>query len=213
MDDRDQAVGIGLQSHFGAASRPGAAVQEGARNCTPLITVRTTFISSILALAISFGCGKGDNSADTDQAGQDLRNAQSAVNDQGKTLVADETELERKKGELLEEQQALAESERSIDASRQQLGTARNTLEDARGAYRAAVTARFAKLDAALAVLTTKTEAAAKDAAAGLRARRDLLAAKLATIPAIADPGWRTYTNDVDTTFDAIERDLGAATP
>jgi hypothetical protein len=47
------------------------------------------------------------------------------------------------------------------------------------------------------------------DAAAGLRARRDRLSARLSAMPAdAADPSWIGYTKDTDTTFDAIEHDL-----
>jgi hypothetical protein len=37
-----------------------------------------------------------------------------------------------------------------------------------------------------------------------------VLAAKLAAMPAAADANWQGFTRDVDTTFEAIEHDLGA---
>jgi hypothetical protein len=70
---------------------------------------------------------------------------------------------------------------------------------------------RFAKLDAGLAGLATRTDAASKDASTGLAARRTALAAKLAAMPVGADAGWAAYTKEVDTTFDAIEHDLRTA--
>ena len=165
----------------------------------------------MFALVLAAGCSDKDNSAVTDRASQDLRKAQSAVSEQRKDLTADEAEIERKKRELTKEQQDLADKEKALEAHRLQLGSAQGTLAEARVAYGAAVTARFAKLDAALAGLATQTDAASKDALAGLRARRDLLAAKLATMAATAEADWTGYTRDVDTTFDAIERDLRAA--
>ncbi len=165
----------------------------------------------MFALVLAASCSDKDNSAVTDRASQDLRKAQSAVSEQRKDLTADEAEIERKKRELTKEQQDLADKEKALEAHRLQLGSAQGTLAEARAAYGAAVTARFAKLDAALAGLGTQTDAASKDALAGLRARRDLLAAKLATMATTAEASWTSYTQDVDTTFDAIERDLRAA--
>jgi chromosome segregation ATPase len=171
----------------------------------------TIFISSAFVVIMAASCAKKDNSADTDQAGQDLRNAQSEVSDKRKDVTVNEDEIERKKRELIKGQQELSDKEKSLEDNRQQLGSARGTLAEARTAYSAAVTERFAKLDAELAGLATKTDAKSKDAAAGLHARRDLLATKLATMPATADPSWTGYTQDVDSMFDAVEHDLLAA--
>ena len=86
-------------------------------------------------------------------------------------------------------------------------------MTEARTAYAAAVKQRFTKLDASLAALGTRTDAATKDAVAGLQARRELLAAKLAAMPTTTDASWPAYTKDVDTMFDAIERDTNKASP
>jgi chromosome segregation ATPase len=175
--------------------------------------VTRILISTLLAAAVAASCSAKDNSADTDQAGKDLREAQSVVKAKDHDVTATGDEIERNKRALAAQQQELADKERSLEDDRRQLGSARGTLSDARTAYAAAVQERFAKLDAGLAGLATRTDAAAKDARAGLAARRDLLAAKLAEMPAGADARWSAYTKDVDTTFDAIERDLRAATP
>ncbi len=173
------------------------------------LRMRTGLLATLLAL-VTAACGSKDNSADTDQAGKDLRAAQSAVSEQRGELEATADEVERRKRELIRQQQELADKEAALVAERRQLGSAQGTLVDAGEAYRAAVTERFAKLDASLAHLATKTDAASKDAAAGFGARRDLLASRLAAMPAAADAAWAAYTKDVDTTFDAIERDLRA---
>jgi chromosome segregation ATPase len=174
--------------------------------------LRTIWINSSLAVALVASCGGKDNSADTDQASQDVREAQSSVSKKRDDLTAGGDEIERRKRQILDEQRQLADKEVVLEDSRRQLGSARGTLADARDAYAAAVNERFAKLDAALAGLARRADAASKDASAGLSARRDLLATKLAAMPAAADASWAAYTKDVDTTFDAIERDLLTAT-
>jgi predicted nucleic acid-binding Zn-ribbon protein len=173
--------------------------------------VRTLLTSFVLTVVVAASCAKKDNSADTDHASQDLQKAQAAVSDKRREVAANEVEIEGKKRELIKGQQDLADKTQWLEDDRQQLGSARGTLVEARAAYGTAVTERLAKLDAALAGLATQTDATSKDALAGLRARRDLLAAKLATMPVTAEPGFTEFTRDVDTMFDAIENDLRAA--
>lgn len=173
--------------------------------------MRTRFLASLLACVLAVACSKKDNSDVTDKASKDLHEAQTALTEKSKEVVETGDDIERRKRDLLREQQELADKEAALTAKAQQLGSAQGTLAQAGTAYRSAVTERLAKLDAALATLGTKTDAASKDAAAGLRARRDLLASKLGGMPDAADSSWVTYTKDVDTTFDAIERDLRAA--
>jgi peptidoglycan hydrolase CwlO-like protein len=170
-------------------------------------------ICTLLAVAVAASCSAKDNSADTDRASEDLREAQSAVTAKHSDVTTTGDEIERRKRDLVAAQQQLADKEKSLDNSRRQLGSAQGTLTDARAAYSAAVKERFAKLNAGLAGLATRTEVASKDASAGLAARRDLLATRLAQMPGGADASWAAYTKDVDTAFDAIERDLRAATP
>lgn len=159
----------------------------------------TRLICALLVVA----CSSNDNSADTDRASEDLRTAQSSVSAKQEAVTTTGDEIERRRLQLLTEQQQLAVQEKSLADNRRQLGSAQGTLEQARTAYAAAVKERFAKLDAGLAGLSTRTDAASKDARAGLAARRDLLAAELE----------KATPRDLDTMFDAIERDLRAATP
>jgi hypothetical protein len=174
--------------------------------------LRTSFFSTVFVVVMASSCTKPD-AAGTDQAGQDLRTAQTAMSDRHKAVVANQDDIERRKRELITKQQELVDQEKALELNRQQLGSAGGTLAEARAAYGAAVTERFAKLEAALAGLATQTDAKSKDAAAGFAARRDLLSAKLTTMPAAADPSWTGYTRDVDATFAAIERDVRAARP
>jgi len=171
--------------------------------------MRAHSLAALFAL-VATACGSKDNSADTDQAGSHLRAAQSAVAAQRSELSANGDDVERRKRALLKDQQELSDKEVALAAKAQQLGAAQGTLTEAGTAYRAAVMERLAKLDASLAALSTKTDAASTDAVAGLKARRGLLASRLGAMPAPADASWAAYTKDVDTTFDAIERDLRA---
>ena len=170
----------------------------------------TKILSTLFAVAVVVNCSPKDNSADTDQAGENLRAAQSVVSAKHADVTTTGDEIERRKRQLVTEQQQIADKEKSLDDSRRQLGSAQRTLTDARTAYSAAVKERFTKLDAGLAGLATRADAASKDASAGLAARRDLLAARLMLVP--SDESWAAYTKDVDTRFDAIERDLRTST-
>lgn len=174
--------------------------------------MRTWFVTSLIACVLAVACSKKDNSVVTDKASDDLRAAQAALAEKSKDVVETADDIERRKREVLKEQQELVDKQAALAAKAQQLGSAQGTLAQADVAYRAAVTARIAKLDANLATLATKTDAAAKDAVAGLKTRRDLLASMFDKMPPPSDSGWVAYTKDVDTTFDAIERDLRAAT-
>ena len=156
-------------------------------------------------------CGKKDNSSDTDEAADDLKKAQAAAAERRQGVVGNEADIEREKREVASAQQALADKQALLAQQRQALGSAQVNLEAARNAYGAAVAERFAKLDASLATLAKRTDAASTDSRVGLRARRDQLATKLTSMRTTTDPSWAEYTKDVDTTFDAIEHDLQEA--
>jgi DNA repair exonuclease SbcCD ATPase subunit len=180
-----------------------------------LTVVRWSLVCAVLLVA---ACGKEDNSADTDRAGQELRKAQQDLSLHGKSLADNQEAIEQKKRDLareqqqiLREQQDLADKQKLLEQQRLRLGAAQENLGKARAAYAAAIKERFAKLDAALATLGTRTDARSRDAVTGLRARRDQLSAKLATLTQTVDANWNEYTSDVDTTFDAIEQDLHQA--
>ena len=172
---------------------------------------RTTSAWLCALLLAGASCGKKDNSSDTDQATEELQKAQGAAAERRQGVVANEAEIEREKRGVASAQQALADKQTLLSQQRQALGSAQASLEEARIAYAAAVAERLAKLDASMATLAKRTDAAATDARTGLHARRDQLAAKVASIRTTSDPGWAEYTKDVDTMFDAIERDLQTA--
>jgi chromosome segregation ATPase len=167
-------------------------------------------LASLTSLSAA-ACRSGDNSDDTDRARAALGSAQGQVRESRDVLAANEQAIVTQKRELARGAQELADRQAALAPQRQQLGTSQDTLELARATYAAAVRERMAKLEATVATLATRTDAASKDAGAGLRARAAALAQKLATPPASTLAGWTDYTKDVDTTFDAIERDLTIA--
>ena len=167
--------------------------------------------TSLLALLVMASCNKRDDSAQTDKTSEDLRKAQTQVAEQSKGVAKNQDEIEQKKRELVREQQELTDKQALLEHQRQELGSAQGTLVQARAAYGAAVKERFAKLDAAVASLATKTDAKSKDTVAGLRARRDQLSAKIDVMASTKDADWNQYTKDVDVTFDAIETDVHKA--
>jgi chromosome segregation ATPase len=167
--------------------------------------------SLAVAVLLAAGSCKKDSSAETDKAGQDLREAHDKVSENSQALARNQDDIEQKKRDILNDQQALADKQKLLEKQQAELGSAQGHLQETRVAYAAAVKERLAKLDASLAALATKTDARSKDAATGLRARRDQLAAKLDAMAATPDADWNQYTKDIDVTFEAIERDRRAA--
>ena len=166
---------------------------------------------AVAALLAAASCGKEDSGAETEKAGRDLREANAEVSENSQALAKNQEDIEQKKREILLDQQTLADKQKLLEQQRQALGSSQGQLREARAAYAAAIVERFAKLDASLAALATKTDARSRDAATGLRARRDQLSAKLDSMAGTADASWEQYTKDVDIMFDAIERDLREA--
>ncbi len=154
--------------------------------------------SSLIASALVGGaCKSHNNSADTDKAAKELRQA------------ADEVNAKAKAANL--QAAVVADQQVKLANVDDKLGSAQVNLVHARATYAIAVAERLAKLDDNLAKLGAKTDTKSKDAVTGLRARREQLAAKLAAMQSTQDPGWDAFTKDVDTTFDSIEKDLGNA--
>ncbi len=159
----------------------------------------------VLALA---GCNKHDNSSDTERSRDELSHAQTTVSEKITDVATRTNDIEGEKRELARRQQKLVDDEQALATRRDQLGSAREVLTKARETYAAAVRVRLSKLDATLAALETPKDAASKDALVGLRARREQLVTKIAAMSGTAEPSWDAYMLELDTTFDAIERDL-----
>jgi peptidoglycan hydrolase CwlO-like protein len=161
-----------------------------------------------VALCVNTGCGTDGNSAQTERASEQLREAQAKVSAHSKDLTQNQEDIEHRQRALVSEQQQLADKQKLLERQRRDLGSAQDNLRDTRAAYAAAIKERFAKLDVAVAALATRTDARSRDAVTGLRARRDSLLAKIDAMATTPAPDWNTYTRDVDVTFDAIEHDL-----
>ena len=61
----------------------------------------------MFVLTAAVGCGRNDNSADTDRASKDLRKAQSEVTEKSQELAADEVSIERSRRSVAAEQDGL----------------------------------------------------------------------------------------------------------
>jgi peptidoglycan hydrolase CwlO-like protein len=158
---------------------------------------------------LSLGCSK-NNSEDTDRARNLLTKAQTVVSEKRHDLTTGANEIDRRTHDLDVEQQELVAKKATLAADQRELGSAQQSLAQARETFSAAVQIRLAKLDVALTHLAAATDTASVDASTGLRARRELLAARIAAMPTAASDSWVGYTHDIDVTFDAIERDLQA---
>ena len=199
---------IGLRSAFGGGAR--VAVYEGMSRSRVHVGGRVALPrwSSLFAIAcLSLGCSKS-NSEDTDRARQDLTKAQTLVTEKRHDLTVGANELDRRTHALDVERQALIAKQSTLAADQRELGSAQQSLARARETFTAAVQVRLAKLDVALAHLAAATDTASVDASTGLRARRELLSARIAAMPTPSSDGWARYTQDIEVTFDAIERDL-----
>jgi len=84
-------------------------------------------------------------------------------------------------------------------------------LSDARAKYIAAAKERLAKIDAKIAELGKRADAASAKAVTELRARRDQLATKLDLMGKQAASGWARFKQDVEHGVDAIEKDIDNA--
>ena len=167
-------------------------------------------------LALTFGlslatgaCRKHDNSDVTAQASKDLRLAQEEASQHGKALVANQADMDQSARDLIAQNQKVADNAQALAKQQVAVGSAQLTLAHARLAYTTAMTDRLARLDADLTALAGKaTDAKAKDALAGLRARRDAIVSTWKAATATVDANWETYTRDIDSTLTAIEHDL-----
>lgn len=165
----------------------------------------------LVALHVPAGCGRGDNAAETDQAGRDLRSAEARLSEHSKQVANREGAIAHTQRELAVAQDKLVEDTTKLGEQRAELGAAAKTVLQARTAYGASITERIAKLDVSLSKLAAKADAGSKDALVGLKARRDALWARLKASAATPESSWDAYTTEVDATLGAIERDANTA--
>lgn len=104
----------------------------------------------------------------------------------------------------------LSEAHQADNRATEKVESDRNARQEtaddkAYAAYQISTKERLAKVDAEL------VKVKASKNAPGLRVRRDELATKLGQMPSSVDGTWVSYTRDVDSKFEGIERDLRAA--
>ena len=161
-----------------------------------------------LLCAIS-ACDRTDNSGVTAKAESDLHNARAEVAVKANQVVTSQSALDREQRELEIAKNQVAADSKSLEQKRGQLGAAQETALLAQTTYNAALIERLAKLDAGLATLATKPDAASKDAFVGLQARRSRVDTSPST--SLTPSEWTERTARLDVTLTAIEKDLHAA--
>jgi hypothetical protein len=88
---------------------------------------------------------------------------------------------------------------------------AETELAAARTLFEATAKDRYAKLEARIAELDAKADAKSKETAAALRARRDQLKTDLNKIGTQSSSVWNNFKNNVNSTFDTLEKDVDNA--
>lgn len=157
-------------------------------------------MASVTLLASA--CKKKEEAGrEMDRAASSAAKAQENVNDQAKDVYDQQKDVAK-------DQQKMAKDQADVSKEQRDLNEAQIDLAQARDHYRDAARERLARLDDQIREVETRTDAAAKDAAAKLRVRRDELTARLDTIGAQVRTSWDGFKKDVDERFDTLERDI-----
>jgi hypothetical protein len=158
--------------------------------------MRKAFWFSILSAALATGACKKTQD-DTHKASQEVKKSVENVEDQQRDL--DKTDRDR--GATVNDQ----------NKAQGNLEAAQSDLVAAREKYSITVQDRLAKLDIKLKELEVRTDARARDAMPTIRAERLALGAKIDSMKTQSAAGWKDYTKDVDSSFDAIDKDVNNA--
>jgi septal ring factor EnvC (AmiA/AmiB activator) len=114
--------------------------------------------------------------------------------------------------EVREQREDLREERKDVVEEQRELSKAEGELAKARANYIVTTRERLAKIDARINDLELRADAKAKDAAVGLRARRDMLAAQLDQASNRIDASdWDDFRGDLEDTFKQIEKDVDRA--
>jgi septal ring factor EnvC (AmiA/AmiB activator) len=114
--------------------------------------------------------------------------------------------------EVQEQREDLREERKDVLKEQRELAKAEGELAQARANYIVTTRERLARMDARINDLELRSDLKAKDAAVGLRARRDMLATKLdAASNRIDAADWDDLRGDLDDTFKQIEKDIERA--
>ena len=137
--------------------------------------MRTTFWVSMVAAALisGAGCKKRDDSGKAmDKAATSAAKAQEDVNEQRKDVAEEQKDVNKDRQDMAKEQQDVAKQQA-------ELNNANGDLAQARERYSVAAKQRLSNIDARIKELEMKADAASRDAATKLRARRDEISTRL----------------------------------
>jgi chromosome segregation ATPase len=169
--------------------------------------MRTTFWVSMIATALlsTAGCKKRDDADKAmERAQSTAAKAQEDVNEQRKDIKDEQKDV-------AEEQKDVNKEQMDVNKQQGELNQAQSELAQARERFSVAAKQRLHNIDNRIRELEARTDAAAKDAAVRLRARRDELANRLSATGAQAEAGWENFKKDVDDSFDKLEKDIDDA--
>jgi septal ring factor EnvC (AmiA/AmiB activator) len=114
--------------------------------------------------------------------------------------------------EVREQREDLREERKDVLEEQRELSKAEGELTKARSNYIVTMRERLAKIDARINDLEMRSDLKAKDAAVGLRARRDMLATRLDQAANRIDTSdWDEFRGELDSTFKQIETDIDRA--
>ncbi len=159
---------------------------------------KTIWIAIASAALFAGACKKKDESAkEMDRSAATASKAQENVDDQVKDVQGAQKDLNKD----------TSKGQADVNKQQGELDSAKADLASARDQYRDAAKQRLAKLDDDIRQLEARSDAAAKDAVAGLRTERDELSTKVNAIGDQAQANWDTFKKDVDDRFEKAEKD------
>jgi exonuclease VII large subunit len=162
----------------------GTSIANTDREKEGSIMRKSMFWCSLITAALFSSACKKEPSQ---KAGEQVRKAVEEVNEQRK--------------DVREEQKDLTKQQR-------ELAQAQGDLAKARANFMTTTRERLAKLDAKLNELEARADAKARSAAVELRARRNILAAKLDTAESRIEADWDQFRTDVDDSFKKVEKEI-----
>ena len=158
------------------------------------------WIAMMSAALFAGACKKNESEKAMDRAATSASKAQENVQDQAKDIRDEQKDVAK-------DQQAMGKDQADVAKEQRELDSAKTDLVQARDRYREAAKQRLAKIDQDLQSLEARTDAAGKQMATDLRARRDEVANKLGMIGSQVQADWDNFKKDLDDKFDKLEND------
>lgn len=172
--------------------------------------MRTTIWVSMIATALlgAGACKKDSPEKSMDRAASTAGKAQEDVQEQREDIRDEQKDVNK---EMNKERADVSDEVRDVNEQQGELNKAQTELAQARERYSVAAKQRLENIDNRIRQLEARGDAAAKDAAARLRARRDQIANRLSAVGAQAEAGWDNFKKDVDDGFEKLEKDIDDA--